>query len=246
MITVVMKRIIQSRFGPYLFLILIALATLFYHIGWLPFLGNDECRYARIADEMNRAGNWVTPTLEGYPWLEKPPLYYWITIFMYRLFGMSEGVARLGPALCALLAAFSIFRLGARLWSRLAGILGGAIMLTALGFYAYGRSATTDMPVTACLTLAFSLLAAAILEDDPPRWRIWCAYALLGLAVLAKGPVALVLAAGVFLLFWLLDERGGSFSRLHPFSGLAVSLLVAFPWHWLAFRENGFSFILCK
>jgi 4-amino-4-deoxy-L-arabinose transferase-like glycosyltransferase len=243
MISAVIKRLMRSQSGPYLLLGVTALGTLIYRIGSLPFLGNDECRYARIAEEMSRSGRWVTPILEGYSWLEKPPLYYWITILVYKILGVSEGTARIGPALCALLAAASVTWLGSRLWSRRAGFWGGLIMLTSLGYYAYGRSASTDMPLTACLTIAFVIFAAAVLEKDRPTWHLWGAYALLGLAVLAKGPAAFVLAAGIMILFWVLDEEGGSVARLHLIPGLAIALVVAVPWHWLAFRENGFSFI---
>jgi 4-amino-4-deoxy-L-arabinose transferase-like glycosyltransferase len=243
MISAVIKRLMRSKSGPYLLLGVTALGSLFYRIGWLPFLGSDECRYARIAEEMSLSGRWITPILQGYPWLEKPPLYYWITIIIYKIFGVSEGSARVGPAICALLAAASIFWLGSRLWSRRAGFWGGLIMLTSLGYYAYGRSASTDMPLTACFTIAFALLAAAVLQGNRPIRQILGAYALLGLAVLAKGPAAFVLTAGILLLFWVLDEEGGSFARLHIFWGAAVALAVAVPWHWLAFRENGFTFI---
>jgi predicted membrane-bound mannosyltransferase len=145
------------------------------------------------------------PILQGYPWLEKPPLYYWITIIIYKIFGVSEGSARIGPAICAVLAAASIFWLGSRLWSRRAGFWGGLIMLTSLGYYAYGRSASTDMPLTACFTIAYVLLAAAILQGNRPIWQTLGSYALLGLTVLA---------AGIVLLFWVLDEEGGSFGRM--------------------------------
>lgn len=234
---------VRSTAGPYLLLVLTALGTLFFRLGALPFIGADECRYARIAEEMSRAGRWVTPLLQGYPWLEKPPLYYWITIPWYRILGVNETAARLGPAFCALLAAASILWLGSKLWSRMAGLLSGLILLTAIGFCAYGRSASTDMPITACFTVAFALLAAAVLRDGPALWKTWCAYVLLGMAALAKGPVAFVLAAGILILFWTLDEQGGSFGKLHILSGAAIATAVALPWHWLAFRENGFSFI---
>src|SRR4030042_5222212 len=90
-----MDRMTRHRAGPYLLLAAVAACTLFLRLGGLPFLGADEPRYARIAEEMNQAGNWVTPLLEGHPWLEKPPLYYWITIPLYRVFGVSEAGARL-------------------------------------------------------------------------------------------------------------------------------------------------------
>lgn len=238
-----MVKIVQSRFGPYLLLILISLATVFFRLGSLPFVGGDEPRYARIASEMENEGRWVTPVLEGYPWLEKPPLYYWITIPFYAFLGEGETAARLGPALCALIAGFFVFWAGARIWSRRAGLLAGAVLLTSIGFSVFGRAASTDMPMTACYTIAMAILAVSVLDGGFGRWKARSAYIFLALAVLAKGPVAVVLAAGTALLFWAADERGGSLRRFRPLSGAAITAAVALPWFWLAWRENGFSFI---
>ncbi len=71
--------------------------TVFYlsFIGWYGFVGPDEPRYARIAEEMMRRGDWVLPTLKGSPWLEKPPLLYWMANVSYRVFGVNEFAARL-------------------------------------------------------------------------------------------------------------------------------------------------------
>ncbi len=243
MIGTVIARIFRSAAGPYLLLILTSFGTLWFRLGGLPFIGADEPRYARIAEEMSAAGRWVTPLLEGFPWLEKPPLYYWLTIPSYRIFGVSEAAARIGPALCALLTAAIVLWLGSRLWSRRAGVLGSMILLTSIGVSAFGRSASPDMPFTACCTAALALLATAVVRGGLARWQILCAYAFLGLAVLAKGPVGLILGAGILLVFWVLDEQGGSLRRVLPLPGIAIAAGVALPWFWLAFRENGFTFI---
>ena len=66
----------------------------------------------RPFEEMRARGNWVTPLLEGRPWLEKPPLYYWVTIPIYGAFGVCETTARVAPALFALATA---------LWMAVAG-----------------------------------------------------------------------------------------------------------------------------
>jgi 4-amino-4-deoxy-L-arabinose transferase-like glycosyltransferase len=239
----VTSKVLRSNIGPYLLLALIAIGTLFFRLGVLPFIGADECRYARIAEETSQAGRWVTPLLQGYPWLEKPPLYYWMTMPFFRIFGVSEATARLGPVLCALLAVAAALWLGTKLWSRQAGLLAAVILLTTIGFCAYGRSASTDMPITACFTIAFALLAVAAVKGGMAFWKVASAYVMLGLAVLAKGPVAFALAAGIVLIFWTLDEQGGSLKRMHVWSGSAIAIAVAFPWFWLAFKENGFSFI---
>jgi 4-amino-4-deoxy-L-arabinose transferase-like glycosyltransferase len=243
MITAVLNRESLKSAAPYFLLGAVALGTLFFRLGALPFIGADECRYARIAQEMSESGRWVTPILTGLPWLEKPPLYYWITIPMIRTFGMSEAAARIAPALTALMAAASIFWLGARLWSWRAGAWSALILLTAIGYAAFGRSASMDMPFTACLTVAFALFAAGIFRGGSSWWQAACAYALIGCAVLAKGPVGIVLAAGILVLFWVFDEQGGSLRRIHVFAGAWITLLVSVPWFWLVFRENGFSFI---
>ncbi len=229
--------------SPILILLLLSLCTVFFRLGSLPLIGADEPRYARIAQEMLQDHRWVTPTLEFKPWLEKPPLYYWITVPIYVLFGTTETAARLGPAVLGLLCALSVFWLGSRLWSRLAGLIASAILLTALGFVGFARGASTDMPMTACLTVSLVLLAAAAVEKDAPAWRTLTAYFFLGLSVLAKGPVAVALLAGILLFFWLLDETGGSLHRWHVVWGSALAAAVSLPWFWLAFRENGFAFI---
>ncbi len=58
---------------------------LFYGLGAFGLLGADEPRYAQVAREMLDRGDWITPTLNGKPWLEKPPLYYWQAMLSYRV-----------------------------------------------------------------------------------------------------------------------------------------------------------------
>jgi len=219
------------------------MGTIFFRLGSLPLTGADEPRYARIAEEMYQQGNWVTPLLEGLPWLEKPPLYYWITIPFIALFGNGEAPARLGPALSGVLTAAAIFWLGARLWNCVAGLMGACIILTCVGLAGFARGASTDMPMTACLTVALSILMVATVKDKFAFWKISVAYIFLGLAVLGKGPVAIVLAGGICLVFWFLDERGGSFRKWRAFAGLAITVAVVGPWFYLAFKQNGYSFL---
>jgi 4-amino-4-deoxy-L-arabinose transferase-like glycosyltransferase len=231
-----------QRLLPSLILICaIACGTLFFGLGSLPLTGADEPRYARIAQEMHDRSAWVTPTLQDRPWLEKPPLYYWITSPLYSLFKNPETAARVGPALCALITTLAVFWVGSALWSNLAGLVSALILLTSLGLAGFGRSAATDMPFTCCLTLALVILAIA-LEKDIGKKSL-AAYVFLGLATLGKGPVALILAVGIGLIFWFLDTRGGALRRWHWIGGLFIAMAVAFPWFWLAFQQNGFAFI---
>jgi len=237
------KNLVSGTIGSCLLLALVAAGTLFFRLGGLPLVGADEPRYARIADEMMHESRWVTPVLEGRPWLEKPPLYYWLTIPIFRVAGDGEATARLGPAVAAFWTALVVYWLGSILWSRLAGLIGASALLTMVGFAAFGRSASTDMPMTACMTTGLAALAVAAVGEKQVLWRLLAGYVFLGLAVLAKGPVALILAGGVGVCHWTIESRM-QLRRWHPVAGLAIMLAVSVPWFWLAFRQNGFGFIL--
>ena len=234
---------IPRAYVSLLALVALAAVTLCFRLGSLPFVGADEPRYARVAEEMHAAGRWVTPLLQNRPWLEKPPLYYWITIPFVAVLGPGETAARLGPVLSGLAALLATLWLGRRLFGPEAGFYAALILATSVGFVAFGRSASTDMPLAACLTVALSLLGAAAVEPTFPRLGVALACVFLGLAVLAKGPVALVVAAGAAALFWWLDEREGTLARWRLPLGVPILAVVALPWFVLVLREQGFAFI---
>ena len=74
----------------YILLFIAIVALYLYGLGSLPLLGPDEPRYAQVAREMFLRGDWVTPTLGGHTWFEKPALLYWLMIASYKIFGVSE------------------------------------------------------------------------------------------------------------------------------------------------------------
>jgi 4-amino-4-deoxy-L-arabinose transferase-like glycosyltransferase len=86
----------------------------FYGLGHLPFIGPDEPRYAQVAREMLLRHDWITPTLGGYLWFEKPALLYWMAIAAFKVFGTSEWAARSAAAVSGLLTVAAVFWIGRR------------------------------------------------------------------------------------------------------------------------------------
>ncbi len=206
----------------------------FYHLGATGLLGPDEPRYASIAREMARSGDWITPRLWGQPWFEKPALLYWLTGAAFRL-GIGPDLApRLPVALMA--AGFLLFywwilrrEFGARAaWfaTLVLGCCGGWLVSSQVG--------VPDMPMTATFSAAMLLALPWIARRDTRYLPV--AAALLGLAVLAKGPVALVLAAPLCLR--LRNAR----DLLRP-RVVAPFLAVALPWYLLCYLRNGKVFL---
>src|SRR5947209_9652791 len=81
----------------------------FFGLAHFGLVGADEPRYAQIAREMLARHDWITPTLDGRPWLEKPALYYWQAMLAYHIFGVSDSAARLPSAIDATLMIFAVY-----------------------------------------------------------------------------------------------------------------------------------------
>src|SRR6478672_13259444 len=102
-----------ARLPRWLWISLGVLTLLTYTVGLnFPLVGPDEPRYAQVAREMLERGDWITPTLGGHTWFEKPALLYWMIIASFKTFGVSEWSARLGPAICGLLTIVAVWCVG--------------------------------------------------------------------------------------------------------------------------------------
>ncbi len=219
----------------------------FSHLGAIGFVGPDEPRYAWIARDMAESGDWVTPRLYGKPWFEKPPLFYWGAALSFKLFGVSEAAARLPSAVSALLATLALAWLALRLYGAETARWLLLLLPTTVGMIGFSHAAATDMPFSGMLTIAM-VCAAVVLgltrdENTPilPRTP-WLALLLLGfflgLAVLAKGPAAIILSGGAVFFWALLTKRWRDAFRLfHPVA-LASFCLTAVPWYIACARRN--------
>ncbi len=223
-------------------LLALALALLLFRLGAVPLLGPDEPRYARVAVEMHRAGEWVTPTLQGQPWLEKPVLYYWLAGAAFSVLGETEAATRLPSVLATLLFVGATALFGSRLFGSTAGLHAGFVLGTSVLTFAYGRAAAMDMLLAATVTTAIGLLALRIL-GVAGRGAVYGASAAMGVAVLAKGPLG-VLLPGLVMAGYLLATREWRWLRelLSPVAWLVI-LLVAGPWYALILRDQGRSFV---
>jgi 4-amino-4-deoxy-L-arabinose transferase-like glycosyltransferase len=232
----------------------------FSHLGAIGFVGPDEPRYAWIARDMAETGDWVTPRLYGKPWFEKPPLYYWGAAICFKLFGVSEAAARLPSAISALLATLAMAWLAWRIYGAETARWLLLLLPTTVGMIGFSHAAATDMPFSAMLTIAMVCAAvvvglvpgrssrdgaqlAALLPDDKDfAQRRWIALILfgvfLGLAVLAKGPAAIILCGGAVFFWALYTKRWRDALRLlHP-AAIIAFCATALPWYILCARRN--------
>jgi 4-amino-4-deoxy-L-arabinose transferase-like glycosyltransferase len=182
----------------------------------------DEGRYAEIGREMQLRGDWVVPHLEGEPYLDKPPLLYWLVTLSYKLLGVHDWAARLVPAFAVHGTVLLTYLFGRRMLGERAAFRGSLLLSVAPGLASMGRLLTPDALLTFWVTLA--------LFAGNRGWRTFGAIAC-GLGVLTKGPVAVVLV--VFPLIahqWLTAGRlEWRWRRLAPFA--AIVAFVNAPWY---------------
>jgi 4-amino-4-deoxy-L-arabinose transferase-like glycosyltransferase len=236
-----------ARIGWGILILATVYVCYFSHLGAIGFVGPDEPRYAWIARGMVESGDWVTPRLYGKPWFEKPVLYYWGAALCFKLLGVSEAAARLPSAISSLLATLALAWLALRLYGAETARWLLLLLPTTVGMIGFSHAAAPDMPFSGMLTSAM-VCAAVVLgftrnENTPilPRtpWLALLLFGLfLGLAVLAKGPAAIILTGGAIFFWALFTKRWRDAFRLfHPVA-IASFCLTALPWYILCARRN--------
>jgi 4-amino-4-deoxy-L-arabinose transferase-like glycosyltransferase len=212
----------------------------------LGLVGADEPRYAQIAHEMlvrfdsahtlkERLSACVTPYLYGHPWLEKPALYYWRAMFVFQEFGEHDWSARLPSATFAFIMAALIY-LHMRRFRR-GGHLDAAIITVACaGMIGFARGASTDMQMAAPLSIGL-LGWYAWYETDSKFW-LFDIYFFTGVATLAKGPVAPLLAILIIMAFAFLRREWSIVRRSFWWPGVLLYFAIVLPWFIAVQHQN--------
>jgi 4-amino-4-deoxy-L-arabinose transferase-like glycosyltransferase len=218
--------------------ILLALALLFVfdHDAWTP----DEPRVAELAHSIH-AATWAVPTLNGTPFLEQPPLYYWAVAAAYAAFGTSVGVARTVSSLFGLLTIVICYAFAARLGGRRVGLLAALSLGLSAEFFWISHRVVVDSAL-ACFVTAAAAAALRGLTEPSKRARAgWLAlcYAAASLAYLSKGVVGLGLSGFAFLAVVAALRRPRLLLESHLWAAPLIFAVLTAPYHLELYRELG-------
>jgi 4-amino-4-deoxy-L-arabinose transferase-like glycosyltransferase len=212
----------------------------------LGLVGADEPRYAQIAHEMlvrfdaaptlkDRLSACVTPYLYGRPWLEKPALYYWRAMFIFQDFGVHDWAARLPSATFAFIMVALIYLHMKRF--RPGGHLDAALItVSCAGIMTFARGASTDMQMAA--PLAIGLLGWYAWYETNSKFWLYDIYFFTGLATLAKGPVAPLLAFLIIAAFAFLRREWHILRRSFWWPGVVLYFAMVLPWFIAVQHQN--------
>jgi 4-amino-4-deoxy-L-arabinose transferase-like glycosyltransferase len=209
----------------------------FAFLGVRPLFNPDEGRYAEIPAAMLATHQWVVPHLNGFVYLEKPPLQYWLTAASLAAFGHNEWAARLVTAGSGACTVWLVYLLGARAFSRSRGLYAAAMVSSMLLFAVMSQLITLDMLLCATLTLStVSFCLAQMVRDENPatcrRWMLLC-WVGMAAATLTKGLIGVVIPGGVLVLYTVLQRDWAVWRHLALGRGLALFLALVLPWFLL-------------
>lgn len=207
----------------------------FYGNGQFGLIGADEPRYAQVAREMLDRHDWITPTLGGDPWLEKPPLYYWQAMLVYSVLPISDVAARLPSAIDATLLVVAVY-LFFRRFRPGVGLDAALITASCAGIIGYARAASMDMALA--MTFSISMLAWWAWRETDKRFYLALAYFFLALGMLAKGPVAPFLAAVILMLFAAATKEWRRVLKTFWLPGILLFCVIALPWYFAVQLRN--------
>ena len=211
----------------------------FYGMGQFGLIGADEPRYAQVAREMferrNHIDGWVTPVLGGHAWLEKPPLYYWQAMLAYSVFGVSDVAARIPAAIDATLLVIAVY-LFFRRFRRGVEVDAALITASCAGMIGYAHAASMDMALAAAFSIG--MLSWWAWRESGRRIYLALFYFCMALGMLAKGPVAPLLAGLVIVLFAATAREWRLVVRTLWLPGILLFCAIALPWYFAVQMRN--------
>jgi len=213
--------------------------ALFYSLGEQLLRTWDESIYAEVAKEMLTRGSWWTLSWNFQPWIDKPPLFMWLTALMYRCFGVSETSSRMVGVLCGVATIWLTFEIGRRLMGDWGGFAAASILLTN-GYFIYAsRFEEINVPFTFCFTLvAYGYLR--VLRGESQWW--YAIGAATGMAVMLKSAAGLAAPMSLGLAL-LLDRRFGTIRTREVRNSVFLACAIALPWHVLMVVSHGRVFL---
>lgn len=244
-----------------LWLLLIGWLAFFWNLGSTGLIDETEPLFAEAARQMTITGDWITPFFNGETRFDKPPLIYWLMAIAYQIIGVNEWAVRLPSAIAAIglvsLGFYTLQKLGAREASRkvsgfdrrrwLTAGLGSALMALNPETIVWARTGVSDMLLTGCMGSALLSFFLGYAQPSKPtvqaRWYL-AFYVLIAAAILAKGPVGIVLPGlviGLFLLY--LGNALEVLREMRVFLGGLLVVAIALPWYILVIWRNGDAYI---
>jgi 4-amino-4-deoxy-L-arabinose transferase-like glycosyltransferase len=210
----------------------------FFGLGDIPIKDIDEAMHAATSRDMVLSGDWVTPRFNGKNFYDKTPLYNWLAAISFLIFGFTEFAARLPAALLGSGCVMITYWLARSMFGPVVAFLSALVLATSAEVIVLARVVVHDISLAFFVTLALTLFFVGYKNEEHRKPAFLFGYAALGFAVLAKGPVGVVLPMMIIGLFLICKRQLRFLKEMQIGWGLLIFLAVAAPWYILMSVRN--------
>ena len=221
-----------------LFLLIVPLFLYIALLPVMPLVEPDEARYSDIPSLMNRTGDYITPHLNHVVYLEKPPLCYWATALLFKIFGENEFSSRLFVALCAWGCIFLAYLMGRYFHDGKTGVFSAGVLTTFLYYSILGRVNILDIPLTFFVCLATWAGYRYFAGNYQGRSWLYLLYLASAFAFLTKGLIGVFFPFAIIVLWLFICKRWREVLRLFSPVGMIIFLVITCPWIILVQKAN--------
>lgn len=199
-----MKFILNNQYVALGFIILVSSVVFIPLIGNCPLFDWDEINFAECAREMVVTGNYSQVQLNYNPFWEKPPFFIWLQAISMNVFGVNEFAARFPNAVCSVVSLCMIYLIGKKVNSQKFGLVWALIYTGTILPHFYSKSGIIDPWFNLFIFGSFYQL---LLHFNNPvgkeglRTSVLAGF-FLGMAVLTKGPAAIVIIGAFLGALW--------------------------------------------
>jgi 4-amino-4-deoxy-L-arabinose transferase-like glycosyltransferase len=201
---------------------------LVYGIGlFIDVMDVDASQYASIAREMLETGNYLQLYNRYQDYLDKPPLLFWMSALCFKMFGVSNFAYKLPALLFSMIGTYATYRLAKLFYGKETGYLAALILASCQAFFLFNHDVRTDTNLTGAVILAIWQLAE---YNRSARWRnLFLGFTGIALAMLAKGPIGLMVPVLAFTTDFVLKRQWQSFFKWQWLVGLLWVGLLLLP-----------------
>jgi 4-amino-4-deoxy-L-arabinose transferase-like glycosyltransferase len=236
----------KSKSNRLKYLLILALLSCFIFLlgnNLLNLTNPDEVFYAQTAKEMIHHNTWMTPYMFGRPQFEKPILLYWLLRIGFILFGVSAFGARFFPALFGALGVIAVYLLAAAGFKdEKKAFLCGLVTLSCGLWIGLSKTVFTDMIFSALILFSLASFYWGYAQAGRKRAGMLLFFAFAGLAVLAKGPLGIMITLLTVIMFLLFTKNLKYLLCAEFFLGLFICAVISVPWYALMIKKYGAAF----
>ena len=233
------------KFLKIIILFLLAYAYL-SHLGYLPLdPESDEARRAVVTAEMMISKNYITPTINGEIYINKPPLYNWIVAGYFKIFGdYSMFAFRLQMIIAIFLTGLMIYFFNKKFTNK------NLAFFTAVAYMANGRILLYDslfgfIDTTFTLFVYSGMMLIFYFGEKKRYYSLFItSYIACTLAFFLKGLPALVFQALTLLTYFIYKKEFKKLFSLAHIAGIGVALIILFSYYFTYFSQNHFSYTI--